>query len=159
RRPFERENPGLLDHINRHGTMAGYANGGMVRQVKSGRVTSDCDDGSGRYQHAGIELAVPVGMPVIVDMDGKVVGFIPTGCTGRYVFLSHAGGRNTYYGHLSKPLVKPGQQVKQGQRIALSGNTGKSTGPHLHYETWRNGSPVNPAKYLSGAVLPLGQKG
>ena len=159
RRPFERENPGLLDHINRHGTMAGYANGGMVRPVKGGRVTSGFGAGRGRYPHAGIDLAVPIGTPVFAAMDGTVLGFQPPGRTGRYVFLSHPGGRNTYYGHLSKPLVKPGQQVRQGQRIALSGNTGKSTGPHLHYETWRNGSPVNPAKYLSGAVLPLGQKG
>src|SRR5690625_4005042 len=159
RGPFERENPGLLDHINRHGTMAGYANGGMVRPVKGGRVTSGFGAGRGRYPHAGIDLAVPIGTPVFAAMDGTVLGFQPPGRTGRYVFLSHPGGRNTYYGHLSKPLVKPGQQVKQGQRIALSGNTGKSTGPHLHYETWSGGRPVNPAAYLSGASLPEGAEG
>src|SRR5690625_6667030 len=97
--------------------MAGYANGGMVRQVKGGRVTSGFGAGRGRYPHAGIDLAVPIGTPVFAAMDGTVLGFQPPGRTGRYVFLSHPGGRNTYYGHLSKPLVKPGQQVKQGQRI------------------------------------------
>src|SRR5699024_10215271 len=107
----------------------------------------------------GIDLAVPIGTPVYAAMDGTVLGKQPPGRTGRYVFLSHPGGRNTYYGHLSRPLVSPGQAVKQGQKIALSGNTGKSTGPHLHYETWSGGRPVNPAAYLSGASLPEGAEG
>src|SRR5699024_1853687 len=159
RGPFERENPGLLDHINRHGTMAGYAKGGMVRPVKGGRFTSGFGAGRGRYTHAGQDIAVPIGTPVYAAMDGTVLGHQPPGRTGRYVFLSHPGGRNTYYGHLSRPLVSPGDTVKQGQRIALSGNTGNSTGPHLHYETWTGGRPVNPFAYLSGAALPEGAEG
>src|SRR5699024_11816497 len=81
--------------------MAGYANGGMVRPVKGGRVTSGFGAGRGRYPHAGIDLAVPIGTPVFAAMDGTVLSFQPPGRTGRYVFLSHPGGRNTYYGHLS----------------------------------------------------------
>src|SRR5699024_8461812 len=125
---------------------AGYAIGGMVRPGMCGRVASGFGSGRGRYPHAVVVLAVPIGTLVFAAMDGTGLSFQPPGRTGRYVFLSHPGRRNTYYGHLSKPLVKPGRHVKQGQRIALSGNPGKSTGPHLHYETWRNGSPVNPAK-------------
>ena len=159
RGPFERENPGLLDHINRHGTLAGYAKGGMVRPVKGGRFTSGFGAGRGRYSHAGQDIAVPIGTPVYAAMDGTVLGHQPPGRTGRYVFLSHPGGRNTYYGHLSRALVSPGDTVKQGQRIALSGNTGNSTGPHLHYETWTGGRPVNPLAYLSGAALPEGAEG
>src|SRR5699024_6695128 len=156
---FERENPGLLDHINRHGTMAGYAKGGMVRPVKGGRVTSGFGAGRGRYPHAGIDLAVPIGTPVYAAMDGTVLGKQPPGRTGRYVFLSHPGRLSTYYGRLSRLQFPREQRVKQGQRSALSCNTGKSTGPHLHYECGSGGRPVNPAAYLSGASLPEGAEG
>src|SRR5690625_2236913 len=73
RGPFERENPGLLDHINRHGTMAGYAKGGMVRPVKGGRYTSGFGAGRGSYTHAGQDIAVPIGTPVLAAMDGTVL--------------------------------------------------------------------------------------
>ena len=159
RRIFERENPGLLDHINRYGTFSGYADGGLVRPVRGGRITSGFGASRGRYPHAGIDFAVPIGTPVYAAMDGTALGHQPTGRTGRYVFLSHGAGRYTYYGHLSQPLVRAGQAVSKGQQIALSGNTGRSTGPHVHYETWVNGKPVNPAAYLSGAVLPVGSGG
>lgn len=162
RRRFERENPGLLDHVNQHGTMAGYASGGLVRPVKGGRVTSGFGASRGRYPHAGLDLAVPVGTPVFASMAGRVsrAGWNAiTGRSGIGAFLDHEGGRNTYYGHLSKLLVKVGDMVRKGQQIALSGNTGKSTGPHLHWETWTGGKPVNPAAYLGGAMLPEGGVG
>src|SRR5699024_9122456 len=71
RRTFERENPGLLDHINRHGTFAGYADGGLVRPVQ-GRFTSGFGASRGRYPHAGVDWAVPIGTPVAAALAGTV---------------------------------------------------------------------------------------
>ncbi len=156
-RSIERSAPGFMDSLNRFGAQAlGYANGGLVRPVRGGALTSGFGASRGRYPHAGLDFAVPIGTPVHAAMDGTVLGHQPTGRTGRYVFLSHPGNRNTYYGHLSQPQVSAGQQVKAGQQIGLSGNTGRSTGPHLHWETWTGGKPVNPAAYLNGAMLPEG---
>ncbi len=67
---------------------------------------------------------------------------------GNCITLRHPDGRQTRYGHLSRILVKTGQTVKQGEKIALSGNTGRSTGPHVHFEIIINGSQVNPLNYL-----------
>ena len=66
-----------------------------------------------------------------------------------YVVISHADGRLTRYAHNSKLLVKAGQHVEQGEPIALSGSTGRSTGPHVHFEIYINGSAVDPLKYIS----------
>ena len=71
------------------------------------------------------------------------------GSYGYVIYIQHPGGRETRYGHLSKILVSAGQQVSQGQKIALSGNTGNSTGPHLHFELRINGTPVDPRNYWS----------
>lgn len=162
-RSLAKRAPGFLDSLNRYGAAAlGYASGGLVRPVKGGRVTSGFGSSRGRYPHAGIDLAVPVGTPVFASMAGRVsrAGWNAiTGRSGIGAFLDHEGGRNTYYGHLSKLLVKVGDMVRKGQQIALSGNTGKSTGPHLHWETWTGGKPVNPAAYLGGAMLPEGGVG
>jgi len=162
RQRFERENPGFLNHVNKHGTMEGYASGGLVRPVRGGKMTSGFGTSRGRYPHAGLDLAVPTGTPVFASMAGRVTRAGWNAITGRSgigAFLDHEGGRNTYYGHLSRLMVKVGDMVKKGQQIALSGNTGKSSGPHLHWETWTGGKPVNPAPYLNGAMLPVGGVG
>ncbi|TDU27105.1 peptidoglycan DD-metalloendopeptidase family protein [Arthrobacter sp. JUb115] len=163
RRRIERRAPGFLDSLNQFGDKAlGYANGGLVRPLRGGRVSSGFGASRGRYPHAGQDFATPVGTPIYAAMDGTILkaGWNAiTGRTGIGAFLGHEGGRNTYYGHLSRLLVKVGDMVKQGQKIAFSGNTGRSTGPHLHFETWTGGKPVDPAPFLGGAALPEGAGG
>lgn len=163
RRRIERKAPGFLDRLNNLGDKAlGYFNGGLVKPIKNGRITSGFGVGRGGYTHMGTDFAVPVGTPIYAAADGVVqnAGWNAVGGrTGIGELLSHAGGRNTYYGHLSQLLVKVGDMVKAGQRIALSGNTGRSTGPHLHFETWAGGKPVNAMPYLNGATLPEGAEG
>lgn len=102
----------------------------------------------GREFHQGIDLAVPWGSSVRAA-DGGVVEF--TGWSGGYgklVVINHRNGYKTYYGHLSRILVKVGQKVIKGDVIARSGSTGRSTGPHLHFEVRKNGVPQNPLRYL-----------
>ena len=99
--------------------------------------------------HKGIDWATPVGTAVMASSAGTVVRAGWGSGYGYVVYINHADGRQTRYGHLSKVLVSPGQQVAQGQKIALSGNTGVSTGPHVHFEMLIGGSQVNPLKYLN----------
>ena len=94
--------------------------------------------------HKGVDFAMPVGTPVLAVGDGEVVIAKRSGAAGNYVAIRHGRQYTTRYMHLKKLLVKPGQKVKRGDRIALSGNTGRSTGPHLHYEMWTNQQAVNP---------------
>ena len=94
--------------------------------------------------HKGVDFAMPQGTPVLSVGDGEVVVAKRSGAAGYYVAVRHGRTYTTRYMHLRKLLVKPGQKVKRGDRIALSGNTGRSTGPHLHYEVWVNQQAVNP---------------
>ncbi|ARU94206.1 murein DD-endopeptidase MepM [Tatumella citrea] len=94
--------------------------------------------------HRGVDFALPVGTPVLAVGDGEVITAKNGGAAGNYVALRHGRQYMTRYMHLSRVLVKPGQKVKRGDRIALSGNTGRSTGPHLHFEIWINNQAVNP---------------
>ncbi len=87
---------------------------------------------------------MPQGTPVLSVGDGEVVVAKRSGAAGYYIAIRHGRTYTTRYMHLRKLLVKPGQKVKRGDRIALSGNTGRSTGPHLHYEVWINQQAVNP---------------
>ncbi len=94
--------------------------------------------------HRGVDFALPKGTPVLAVGDGEVIVAKNGGAAGNYVALRHGRQYMTRYMHLSRVLVKPGQKVKRGDRIALSGNTGRSTGPHLHFEIWINNQAVNP---------------
>lgn len=106
--------------------------------------------------HNGVDFALPTGTPIIAPADGIVakVAYQAHGA-GRYIVIRHGREYETVYMHLSRPLVRAGQNVKRGDRIALSGNTGGSTGPHLHYEFHINGRPVNPIT----VKLPGGNSG
>ncbi|WP_236840088.1 murein DD-endopeptidase MepM [Blochmannia endosymbiont of Camponotus nipponensis] len=94
--------------------------------------------------HAGVDFAVPIGTPIFSVGDGEVIVSTYSKIAGNYVAIKHSCHCTTRYMHLKKVLVKPGQKVKLGDNIALSGNTGRSTGPHLHFEMWINHRPVNP---------------
>jgi len=99
--------------------------------------------------HEGMDIAAQTGTPVMAPADGVVVkaGF-GTGY-GNLVEISHGYGMKTIYGHNSRLNVKAGQRVKRGDVISYVGDTGSSTGPHLHYEVKVNGLPINPGKYLN----------
>lgn len=99
--------------------------------------------------HKGVDWATPVGTAVMASCTGTVSRAGWGKGYGYVVYINHADGRQTRYGHLSKILVKQGQTVTQGQKIALSGNTGVSTGPHIHFEILINGTQVNPFDYLN----------
>jgi murein DD-endopeptidase MepM/ murein hydrolase activator NlpD len=106
--------------------------------------------------HAGVDISAPVGTAVRVTADGVVVSAEWGGAYGKLVVVDHGNGLQTFYAHLSRMDVIPGQEVRMGQVIAGAGATGRVTSPHLHYEVRRGGAPVNPYSYLSKSVMTAG---
>ena len=99
--------------------------------------------------HRGIDIGAPSGAKIAASNGGKVVtSAYNAGGYGNYVILDHGGGKMTVYGHMSKRMVSVGQSVTKGQQIGKVGSTGRSTGPHLHFEIRINGTAVNPINYL-----------
>ena len=98
--------------------------------------------------HQGIDIAADMGAPIVATADGVVTAAGGNGGYGNMVDVDHGGGVVTRYGHASAVAVTVGQQVRRGEVIAYVGSTGRSTGPHVHYEVRVNGAPVNPAGYL-----------
>ncbi len=94
--------------------------------------------------HKGVDFAIPLGTPVLAVGDGEVIVAKRSGGAGNYVAVRHGRQYMTRYMHMKKLLVKPGEKVKRGERIGLSGSSGRSTGPHLHFEIWINNQAVNP---------------
>jgi len=125
-----------------------------VKPISGGRLSSSFGKrtapkkGASTY-HKGVDWAVPTGTAVYASCGGTVARAGWGSGYGYVVYITHEDGRQTRYAHLSKVLVKAGQTVKQGEKIALSGNTGVSTGPHLHFELLIGGKQVNPIKYLN----------
>ena len=125
-----------------------------VKPISGGRLSSGFGKrsrptkGASTY-HKGVDWAIPTGTSVYASCGGTVAKAGWGSGYGYVVYINHEDGRQTRYAHLSKVLVKSGQSVRQGERIALSGNTGVSSGPHLHFEILINGSQVNPLKYLN----------
>ncbi|MFI8749547.1 peptidoglycan DD-metalloendopeptidase family protein [Vreelandella lionensis] len=93
--------------------------------------------------HNGTDFAMPIGTPITAPANGRVERVGNHHAAGRYIVVRHDNGYRTRYLHLSQPLVSQGERITMGERIALSGNTGRSTGPHLHYEVIVNNTPVN----------------
>lgn len=132
--------------------------GTLQRPVRSGVITATMYYSSGRY-HGALDYGVPVGTEVYAAAEGVVLAANwSNGGLGNYVCIQHSGGLRTYYGHGNGTFyVKPGDVVKKGQLIMLSGNTGNSSGPHLHFEVrvspynwsyWGNDSRRDPRNYL-----------
>ncbi|MBT6716587.1 MAG: M23 family metallopeptidase [Nitrospina sp.] len=121
---------------------------GVLVWPAKGTLTSGFGKRNGR-QHEGIDIAAPKGTPIYSAAAGEVVfsGWGPTGY-GKMVIIKHQHHLTTVYAHNSKILVKKGTRVKQGQKISLMGSTGRSTGPHLHFEVRNDTKPKNPIKYL-----------
>jgi len=101
--------------------------------------------------HNAVDISSAVGQPVRAPADGIVVKAEWANGYGNVIYLSHGYGYSTRYGHLSAYAAKPGQHVKRGDIIAYVGSTGRSTGPHLHYEVRLNNNPVNPLEYILNA--------
>jgi len=100
--------------------------------------------------HSGIDLSISPGTPVRATADGIVSYSGWHGGNGNLVVLEHGHGFSTFYAHNKTTNVKIGQKVKRGDIISYSGSTGNSTGPHVHYEIWKDGKPINPSGYLKG---------
>lgn len=98
--------------------------------------------------HSGLDISNAPGTKIIAPANGRVSIAAEKLYIGNLLVIDHDHGRVTQYGHLKEILVTPGQEVKRGMVIGLVGNTGRSTGPHLHYEVLINGTPVNPLKYI-----------
>ena len=98
--------------------------------------------------HRGLDIATPSGQAVYTPSDGTVVFAGTESGYGKVLVIDHGYGVKTRYGHLSEIFAKLGDRVKRGARVAAVGNTGRSTGPHLHYEVRVNGIPENPRKFI-----------
>ncbi len=119
----------------------------------SGEVTSgfgwrNSPMGGGGELHPGIDIANSMGAPVVAAADGVVVQSGAAGGYGNMVQIDHGNGISTIYGHNSRIIVSMGQSVRKGQVVSYVGSTGKSTGPHLHYEVRINGNAVDPIGFM-----------
>lgn len=161
RRSIESAAPGLLESFNQMGARAlapfGFRKGGRVNPTKNMSLTQ----GYSAF-HDGIDIGVGIGTPVFAAGDGVVTlagqGASAPGVSGGTEVHVRGDGIEQWYAHLSEVGVQLGQQVSAGQQIALSGNTGISSGPHLHFGTYAGGWPnaMNPLSYLAGASAPEG---
>ena len=121
----------------------------VVGPLRSGvGIRSNPFGGSQLETHKGQDISAPMGTPVKAAADGSVVIAGWQKGYGWVVYIDHGNGISTRYGHLSRIDVTLGQMLKQGEQLGLVGSTGRSTGPHLHYEVRINGQPTSPIHYL-----------
>lgn len=119
----------------------------FLENPSRGSITSNYGARWGKL-HKGIDIAGNIGDPIKASLDGKVVEAYYSSSYGNVITIDHGNGIQTLYAHCSKLLAKVGQEVKSGDIIAKVGNTGRSTGPHLHFELRVNGDAINPIKYI-----------
>ncbi len=148
--PLEAQKDELVDRIDLYLEKAGTI---PLGRPLYGRVTSAFgkrrDPFNGRMSfHDGVDIRGRRGQKIYATADGVIAFAGRNGGYGKYIRLRHAGGYETAYGHMRRILVRKGQKVKRGEVIGLVGNTGRSTGPHLHYEIRCNNRLLNPAKYM-----------
>lgn len=120
----------------------------FLEKPSRGYISSDYGPRWGNKIHHGIDIAGNTGTDVKAAFEGKVIDTSYHEIYGKKVMIDHGNGIQTLYGHCDEILVKKGNEVKQGQVIAKMGNTGRSTGPHLHFEVRINGKTVNPNEYI-----------
>ena len=137
----------LLDHTPSIKPCEGYHSRGFGMKA---------DPFTGEIQlHAGIDIAGKKGTPVVSAADGVVIYTGWVGRFGKMVIIDHGFGYKTVYGHLTEISVKKGHRVKRWQTVGSMGSTGRSTGPHLHYEIHKNGKPHNPMNYIFTGIKHL----
>lgn len=107
-----------------------------------------------RKMHAGIDFTGPIGKPIYATGNGKVIKVGTESGYGKHVIIDHGYTYKTHYAHLSAYTVKRGQKVKRGDIIGFLGNTGRTSGPHIHYEVLKNNIPVNPINYFFNDLTP-----
>jgi murein DD-endopeptidase MepM/ murein hydrolase activator NlpD len=112
-------------------------------------------NGEGAF-HAGVDISCPYGQQIVAPADGVVTFAAPYNGYGRMIEIDHGSGISTRYGHLSTMAVGDGESVRKGEVIGYVGRTGRSTGPHLHYEVRIHDTPVNPHKYLRTTAANAG---
>lgn len=120
----------------------------MVKEDKNASANAPAEKDQMQF-HKGVDIAVGFGSPVKCAASGKVIFAGDKGGYGHCIIIEHNNGLATLYGHLSEILVEANDRVTTGQVIAKSGNSGRSTGPHLHYEVHKNNQPINPKLFLN----------
>lgn len=154
--PAEKLSPEYLEYLENdidtiNATLTTYPLG---KPVAAGHLTSNFGNRSDPFKkrlafHSGIDLSASYGNSVIATADGTVEQAGWNGGYGKCILIRHKNGYQTLYGHLSKIRVKKGEKVKSGDLIGNIGSTGRSTGPHLHYEVIKNKKKINPFPYIS----------
>lgn len=147
--PQGRRTPAVVRNTEEEGVASAKLMRGFLRwPLSSVQVTSPFGQRGASF-HEGLDLRAPVGTPILAAQGGTVIyaGSRIRGY-GRMVVISHLNGITTIYAHQSRLFVRKGQRVKQGQRIGLSGNTGHSTGPHLHFEVRTGVAALDPLRVM-----------
>jgi murein DD-endopeptidase MepM/ murein hydrolase activator NlpD len=146
---------GLLDRVDLptfsvFSSSSRVPKGKFVWPLENVKITSNYGRrGIRRKMHEGLDLKASRGTPIYSSAGGKVIFSGRLGGYGKTVIIAHSGGYRTVYAHNSRNVVRKGQRVDQGEKIAHVGSTGRSTGPHLHFEIRKGEKPLNPGKYLA----------